>query len=411
MRDIKSAGTAENVDPGALFDFSRLRRSPDVEAPNLFAFDATDKLILTEAAGALAVRSDGPAEADGEQIVPDGGMRAPYAGSTVAVVGDRYGALTLPVVSTGGGNVRVHQDLMAGERALDRNAAELGLSGRFRRFPLGKELFDGVSVVLWQLPKSMAELAETADQIARYARPDVRIFAGGRIKHMTMAMNALLQDSFGEVHAGLARQKSRVLTAAEPIRPTEEPAFPARQYHQELGLWVCAYGATFAGPRLDIGTRYLLEFIDRMKPDAQHAVDLGCGSGVISAVLANARPQITVTATDQSAAAVASAAATAEANGLSHRICTVQDDAMAGFPTGSAELILLNPPFHLGTTVHAGAAVRLFDAAARVLAPGGELWTVYNNHLHYRTQLQERIGPTTVQARNQKFTVALSSRS
>lgn len=398
--------TADNMDPGVLFDFSRLRRSPDVEAPNLFAFDATDKLILTEAAGTLAVLDGGP------QAVPDGRTGAIYDGGTVAVVGDRYGGLTLPVVSaTGSGDVRVHQDLMAGERALDRNAAELSLSGKFRRFPLGMELFDGAGVVLWQLPRSLAELAETADQIARYARADVRVFAGGRIKHMSMAMNAVLQDSFGEVQAGLARQKSRVLTATRPIRPTEEPAFPARQYHQELGLWVCAYGATFSGPRLDIGTRYLLDFIDRMKPDAGHAVDLGCGSGVISAVLANARPQIAVTATDQSAAAVASAAATAKANGLSARISTVQDDAMAGFPTGSVELILLNPPFHLGATVHAGAAVRLFDAAARVLAPGGELWTVYNNHLHYRAQLEERVGPTTVQGRNAKFTVALSIRS
>ncbi len=390
MRDITLGGMAKLVDPGVLFDFSSLRRSPDVEAPNLFAFDATDKLILTEAAPSLEER--------------DGG--------TVAVVGDRYGALTLPVVSVPGSwDVRVHQDLMAGERALDRNAAERSLSGRFRRFPLGKELFDGAGVVLWQLPRSLAELAETADQIARYARPDVKVFAGGRIKHMSMAMNAVLQDSFGDVHAGLARQKSRVLTAATPIRPTAEPAFPERLYHSELGLWVCAYGAAFSGPRLDIGTRYLLEFIDRMKADARHAIDLGCGSGVIAAVLANARPQITVTATDQSAAAVASAAATAEANGLSARISTVQDDAMAGFPTGSAELILLNPPFHLGATVHAGAAVRLFDAAARVLAGGGELWTVYNNHLHYRAQLEERVGPTTVQGQNAKFTVALSIRS
>lgn len=388
-KDGMADGTAGSTDPGEIFDFGTLRRFPDVEAENLFAFDASDKLILTEAAAGLAGL--------------DGGA--------VAIVGDRYGALTLAAASfLGPADLRVQQDLVSGERALDRNAAELGLAGGFRRFPLGRELFAGARLVLWQLPRSLAELAEVADQIARHAAPDVVVLAGGRSKHMTVAMNGVLQQSFSHVRAGLGRQKSRVLSASGPIRPTGEPRYPVREYNQELGLWLCAHGATFAGTRLDIGTRYLLEFLARMRPDARQAVDLGCGSGVVSAALAAARPELHILATDQSAAAVASAAATAQANGLSGRITAVQDDAMAGYPGGSAELILLNPPFHLGATVHTGAAVKLFDAAARVLAPGGELWTVYNNHLDYRVQLQQRVGPTKVQGRNTKFTVTVSVR-
>ena len=38
----------------AEFNFDDLRRYPDVEAPNLFAFDPSDKLILAEAADAIA---------------------------------------------------------------------------------------------------------------------------------------------------------------------------------------------------------------------------------------------------------------------------------------------------------------------------------------------------------------------
>ena len=49
---------------------------------------------------------------------------------------------------------------------------------------------------------------------------------------------------------------------------------------------------------------------------------------------------------------------------------------------------MCNPPFHLGGAVHAGAAMKLFDAAARVLAPGGELWTVFNS-----TRLCLRVTP------------------
>lgn len=81
---------------------------------------------------------------------------------------------------------------------------------------------------------------------------------------------------------------------------------------------------------------------------------------------------------------------------------------MSGFEPGSADLVLLNPPFHLGASVHAGAAMKMFEAAARVLAPGGELWTVYNSHLQYRLALERLIGPTTEVGRNPKFTVTRS---
>jgi len=72
---------------------------------------------------------------------------------------------------------------------------------------------------------------------------------------------------------------------------------------------------------------------------------------------------------------------------------------------------LLNPPFHLGASVHAGAALKMFQAAARVLAPGGELWTVYNSHLQYRAALERNIGPTVEEGRNPKFTVTRSRKS
>ena len=41
------------------FPFERLRRWPDVEATNLFAVDASDRLILDEAAAGLATAGAG----------------------------------------------------------------------------------------------------------------------------------------------------------------------------------------------------------------------------------------------------------------------------------------------------------------------------------------------------------------
>ena len=378
------------------FSFEVLRRFPDLEADNLVAVDATDRLVLSEAAAAL--------DADGAREVARQG--------TVVVVGDHYGAMTLGAIGLHGAvDVRVHQDSLTGEQALAHNAVRAGTAAGFRHLPLTPELFAGASVVIGQLPKSLDALREISQLVAARGDDNVRVFLGGRVKHMTHAMNDVLGDSFAEVRASLAHQKSRVLIAGRPRQIREATAYPLQQHHLDLDLWVCAHGAAFAGTKIDIGTRFLLEFLDRMNPEATAAVDLGCGTGVIAAALVKSRPGLRMLATDESAAAVSSALATMAANGLSERVTVLRDDAMSTLDDASADLIVCNPPFHRGTAVHSNASVKLFQAAGRVLRPGGQLWTVFNSHLPYGSQLTRAVGQTRVVGRNPKFTVAVSTRS
>jgi 16S rRNA (guanine1207-N2)-methyltransferase len=367
----------------------RLRRYPDVEAANLQAWDATDTLLLDMAA---------------ELLTPD---------SDVVVIGDRYGAITLALLSGVPSRVpariRVHQDLITGERALRNNAGALGVAAGFEQLPLGEDLLGGADLVLLQLPKTLAELEEISAAVARYASAGTVVLAGGRVKHMSLGMNAVLGRYFESVQPQLARQKSRVLVASQARPAQPQPPYPVTEHNSELDLDICAHGAVFAGTKLDIGTRFLLRFLPDM-PEAATAVDLGCGTGILAAMYARAHPASAVIATDQSAAAAASAAATAKANGLDGQVSVLQDDAMASLPAGSADLILLNPPFHLGASVHAGAGIKMFEAADRVLAPGGELWTVFNSHLRYVPALERLVGPTRIKGRNPKFTVAVSAK-
>uniref|UniRef100_UPI002028A182 class I SAM-dependent methyltransferase n=1 Tax=Actinotalea sp. C106 TaxID=2908644 RepID=UPI002028A182 len=199
--------------------------------------------------------------------------------------------------------------------------------------------------------------------------------------------------------------------AAEATAGEPAPRWPAREHHADLDLTVCAHGGVFAGTRIDIGTRQLLAHLDAMAPRAERAVDLGCGSGVVAALLARSRPDLQVLATDDSAAAVASARATATANGLGDRITVTHDDALAQVEDASVDLVVLNPPFHTGTAVHTGVARRLFDEAARVLRPGGELWAVWNSHLMYRPVLERAVGKTRQLSRDPKFTVTASTKA
>ncbi|MFH8251067.1 class I SAM-dependent methyltransferase [Microbacterium sp. B2969] len=367
------------------FDFGALSRHPDVEAPELQAADAADRLLLDEAADALAGAASG----------------------TVVVIGDAYGALTLGAAAGHGvGAIRVHQDALSGERALAANAERLSITPTWQWHDLDADLRTGAEVVLLRLPRSLDALAEIAETIARNAAPSVRVFAAGMVKHMALSMNDVLRASFGRLDVTHARQKARALVAAEP-RPDVSPTWPRRQTDSATGLVVVSHGAAFAGAAVDIGTRFLLEHLDAA-PAAAEAIDLGCGTGVIATWLARTRPGLHVVATDQSAAAVASARETAAANGVADRVEVVRDDALSARADRSAELIVLNPPFHIGHVVHRGIALKLFADAGRVLAPGGELWAVWNSHLKYRPDLERLVGPTRQIARNPTFTVTAS---
>ena len=357
-------------------DLSTLRRWPDVEADNLFAYDATDRLILDLAAPLLE-------------------------GSTLAVIGDGYGALTL---GAGQAGTRVHQDELLGELALRANADGFA----YESHPLGQSLLEGATLVLMQLPRSLAELEEQLEAIARFADPSVTVIAGGRIKHLTPTMNPVMLRFFEALDVSRAQQKSRAFTLRGP-KPVTASAYPKTEQHG--GLTVAAHGAVFAGTAIDIGTRLLLSALPKITIDAGTAIDLGCGTGVLAASIARVKPVMRVIATDQSAAAVASSIATMRLNGLSDRVTVVRDDGLASQPSGSADLVLLNPPFHIGATVHTGLALRMFEDAARVLRSGGELWTVFNTHLGYRQALARVVGPTELVTHNDKFTVTVSRRA
>ena len=372
-----------------MLDLERLRRWPDIEADNLFAFDASDRLILELAAPLLTDAAPG----------------------TVAIIGDNYGALTLGAADLGATGIRVHQDDLVGELALASNAAAAAAgAGGYANHPLDASLLEGATVVLLQLPRGLDELEQVLDTVARFADPAVTVIAGGRIKHLTPTMNPVMQRFFESLDVSLAKQKSRGFTLRGP-KPPGEPRFPVREFHDDLGLWAGAHGAVFAGSGVDIGTRLLLGALRKVGPTTGTAIDLGCGTGLLAASFARLRPDMRVIATDQSAAAVASAQLTAQLNELSDRITVVRDDGLVSQPDASADVVLLHPPFHIGAVVHTGPAHRMFADAARVLKPGGELWTVFNSHLGYRQALARTVGPTELVTHNAKFTVTVSRRA
>jgi len=323
--------------------------------------DAADRLILDEAAPLLN-------------------------GAVVVVIGSA--ALASAAHDLGAASVSVSDDTDATSETLE------------------PALFADATVVLLRLPKSLAALDHVARLIASAAPAGVVVVSGARLKYMTTGMNEVLLRSFGRLDVSLARQKSRVLTAREPLAAITAEA--TRKHDADLDMWVASVGGVFAGDSVDIGTRTLLSVFGRL-PEYSSAIDFGCGTGILAVALKRRRPSARVIASDVSAAAVQSARETAMAN--DSQIEVLRDDLLSSQPDASADLILLNPPFHDGGSLSTDTALAMFAEAGRVLKPGGQLWTVFNSHLGYSKALERAVGSTTQVTHNAKFTVTASTSS
>ncbi len=387
---------------------------PATESHDQVAVDATDRLLLDEAAAHL---------------------RSAHSGrpGRIAVIDDTCGALTLGLATAVASEVpgfpstlqiSTFQDSHAARGQLQRNAARLGdpaVRDLWSVADTAEEALQDADLVLVRLDKSLAALTELSRTIARHAAVTVTVLAGGRVKHMSRTMNEVLAHDFATVQARLARQKSRVLLAQgvreQALGASGDSTVPVttalRERELPQDLVVHAYGGVFAGATLDRGTRTLLRHLPEMAPEAQQAMDLGCGSGILAVALAQSRPGVSVVATDDSWRAVASARATAHGADVlaapgAPGVCVLWDDAAATVPEAGIDLVLCNPPFHLGAAVSTAPAHHVFEAAGRVLRPGGELWTVFNRHLHYGAVLRDLVGPTSVVSADPKFVVTRS---
>lgn len=282
-------------------------------------------------------------------------------------------------------------------------------------------------------PKAMNSLAETLAALQPHVSTLIVI---GRSETMSRAINKELARGFARVDVSPGVGKHRMIIGSRPLSSPSLSRFPkaGRIDHPATGpLEVRAHGACFSGVKNDEGSALLLEALAAEvaagRSTSNSVLDLGCGNGWLLSAALQVTGADTGAGVDVSRAAVASARATAEANGAAEPKATAEvaaaaepntvdivlgdaagdsDPAVTGL--GPFDLILLNPPFHQGTTIETNTAEDLMRTAAAHLAEGGRVLTVFNTHLRYRDRLDTLIGPSEQLARNSKFTVIASRR-
>ncbi|MEV4541820.1 class I SAM-dependent methyltransferase [Micromonospora echinaurantiaca] len=135
-------------------------------------------------------------------------------------------------------------------------------------------------------------------------------------------------------------------------------------------------GGVFSADRLDPGTAVLLRKADLPAPGTTgDLLDLGCGFGPITCVLADTAPAATVWAVDVNERARALTAANAARTGAADRVRVTAPDAVPDSVTFAQ--LWSNPPIRIGKDeLH-----RLLLRWLPRLAPDGVAWLVVARHL------------------------------
>ena len=144
---------------------------------------------------------------------------------------------------------------------------------------------------------------------------------------------------------------------------------------------------TFSADRLDAGTAALLAALEQQGARGEVAggrvLDLGCGSGVLALWAAQAGAA-QVLALDDDLAAVRSCGASASAAQVEARWSDLTHEVVLG---AGFDVVLTNPPFHVGRQVVGALSEAFVAAAAQSLRPGGRLWLVANAALPFERLL------------------------
>lgn len=230
-------------------------------------------------------------------------------------------------------------------------------------------------------------------QLAAYAlKSGGRLYIEGAKDRGILSLGRRVQEIFGNLETLEISKGQRVICAVKHKRHEGEIIRP------EL--------AAFAGGKMDEGTSLLLASLEVRVTDV--ALDLGGGSGLIGAHIAERASRGQVTLVESSLASVAAAREQLEKRGLVNAQVLASDGIQA-VRDQRFDLVATNPPFHVGGIQTTAIAERFIREAAQVLHPRGRFYLVANRFLKYEPVLRECFAEVEEVSGNTRFKVLRAS--
>jgi len=259
-----------------------------------------------------------------------------------------------------------------------------------------------------RIPKNLKYFRYQLALLAEALPAGTPVFAAGMDKHLSPACAEILETCLGPTQRHRGKRKARLFsTQANTIgdETTFEPIDASSHFTaDDLGLEIQALPNVFASDSLDQGTRFLLSRFEAIEP-VERALDFGCGNGVLGLAAFQQGLASHVVFCDESAQAVESARSnTAHLfPGNSNAFSFHHGDGLEYYRDDKPQLILFNPPFHMGHTVDEFIGKRLLSTAVEHLATKGLLYVVANRHLNYPALLKRLAGNCEIIDKNAKF--------
>jgi 16S rRNA (guanine1207-N2)-methyltransferase len=145
----------------------------------------------------------------------------------------------------------------------------------------------------------------------------------------------------------------------------------------------------FSWDHLDEATAILADVM-RVRP-ADSVLDLGCGCGALGIVAATLSHTGRVCMVDADTEAIRSAKRSAAAARIPG-VCILPSDVASAVINERFDVVVTNPPFHVGKATNLDVPLQFIQEAWEVLSPGGRLFLVANRTLPYERAIVQRFG-------------------
>lgn len=240
------------------------------------------------------------------------------------------------------------------------------------------------------------------------------VYCGFMTRHFTPQMLEVANEYFEHAEQTKARKKARLLilkgkkkseitdkAITDLINEVEwkpsENGIAGDEAKKAITLK--QYYGVFSSNGVDAATAMLLKHM-QLKETEKTVLDMGCGNGIIAKAIKLQQPDADIHAIDDDFLAVESVKMNAADLVNVHHY-----DSPEMFPDGFFDLVVTNPPSHLGHENNIEVSIGLFDQAAKKIKSGGRLVIVASKHLNYSTHLTKRYIDIKKLAEDDKYEV------
>lgn len=204
--------------------------------------------------------------------------------------------------------------------------------------------------------------------------------------------------AFGE---GEILERHKGMRVAGFIKEKTEAQLEAPQTYSYTfeDLTLSSLPGVFSANKIDEASQLLLSHLP--SPAGQRVLDIGAGAGILGLRCAQLGAEVTLL--EEDLASVRSIEMNARAANLS--VTALHSDVGSALPEQAEfDLVVMNPPFHVGSDVILEVAEEFIRVAYQRVRQKGEVWVVANQFLPYES-LMEAYGPVKLVVKNKSYKV------